>query len=111
RGDDGRSSSLNLSPEINYKVLGQFSSSLSLNWTHNISDNQFYGRFADATGGQHYTFARLDQHTTSVTARLNYTFTPDISLQTYLQPFVSKGTYSNVRQLSSNPRAEEYLDR
>ena len=110
-GDDGRSSSLNLSPEINYKVLGQFSSSLSFNWTHNISDNQFYGRFADATAGQHYTFARLDQHTTSVTARLNYTFTPDISLQTYLQPFVSKGTYSNVRQLSSNPRAEEYLDR
>jgi hypothetical protein len=111
RGDDGRSSSFNLSPEINYKVLGQFSSSLSLNWTHNISDNQFYGRFADATGGQHYTFARLDQHTTSVTARLNYTFTPDISLQTYLQPFVSKGTYSNVRELSSNPRAEEYSDR
>jgi hypothetical protein len=111
RGDQGRSSSWSVSPELNYKVLGQFSSSLSLNWNHNITDNQFYGRFADATGGQHYTFARLDQHTTSVTARLNYTFTPDISLQTYLQPFVSKGTYSNVRQLSANPRAEEYLDR
>jgi hypothetical protein len=110
RGDGGRSSSLNLSPEINYKVLGQFSSSLSLNWTHNISDNQFYGRFNDALG-QHYTFARLDQHTTSLTARLNYTFSPDMSLQTYLQPFVSKGTYSKVRQLSSNPRAEEYDDR
>jgi hypothetical protein len=42
---------------------------------------------------------------------LNYTFTPDVSLQTYLQPFVSKGTYSNVRQLSSNPRADDYDDR
>ncbi len=110
RGDGGRSSSLNLSPEIDYKVLGQFSSSLSLNWSHNISDAQFFGRFNDASG-QHYTFAHLDQHTTSVTARLNYTFTPDVSLQTYLQPFVSKGTYSKVRQLSSNPRADNYDDR
>jgi hypothetical protein len=110
RGDGGRSSSLNLSPEIDYKVLGRFSSVFALNWTHNISDAQFYGRFNDALG-QHYTFAHLDQHTTSLTARFNYTFTPDISLQTYLQPFVSKGTYSNVRQLSSTPRADEYDDR
>jgi hypothetical protein len=110
RGDGGRSSSLNLSPELNYKVLGRFSSALSFNWSHNISANQFYGRFTDA-GGQHYTFARLDQHTTSVTARLNYTFTPDVSLQTYVQPFVSKGTYSNVRQLSATPRADAYDDR
>jgi len=110
RGDEGRSSSLNLSPEINYKVLGRFSSSLSLNWSHNISANQFYGRFTDAAG-THYTFARLDQTTTALTARVNYTFTPDISLQTYLQPFVSKGTYSNVHQLSATPRADAYGDR
>ncbi|HEX9083557.1 MAG TPA: DUF5916 domain-containing protein, partial [Gemmatimonadaceae bacterium] len=96
RGDVGRNSSLNLSPELDYKFLGRFSSALIFNWTHNISDNQFYGNFTDA-GGTHYTFAHLDQHTTSVTARLNYTFTPDLSLQGYLQPFVSKGTYSNVR--------------
>jgi len=86
------------------------SSSLGLDVSHNITDNQFYGRFNDATG-DHYTFARLDQKTTSVTARINYTFTPDISLQTYLQPFISKGTYSNVRQLSANPRADSYDDR
>ncbi|MEO7685040.1 MAG: DUF5916 domain-containing protein [Gemmatimonadaceae bacterium] len=110
RGDGGRSSSWSVSPEVSYKVLGQFSSSLAFNWNHNITDNQFYGRFSDAVG-QHYTFARLDQHTTSVTARLNYTFTPDISLQTYLQPFVSKGTHNNVRQLSATPRADNYDDR
>jgi hypothetical protein len=110
RGDGGRSSSINLSPEIDYKVLGKFSSVLAVNWSHNITDNQFYGRFNDALG-QHYTFAHLDQHTISVTGRFNYTFTPDISLQTYLQPFVSKGTYTNVRQLSSTPRADDYEDR
>ncbi|HEV7839811.1 MAG TPA: DUF5916 domain-containing protein, partial [Gemmatimonadaceae bacterium] len=110
RGDGGRSSSISLGPEIDYKMLGKFSSVLYMNWSHNITDNQFFGRFNDASG-DHYTFAHLDQHTTSVTARLNYTFTPDISLQTYLQPFVSKGTYSSVRQLSATPRADAYDDR
>jgi hypothetical protein len=110
KGSDGRSHSLNLNPELDYKFLGRFSSAVSLNWTHNISDNQWFGNFNDALG-THYTFAHLDQHTTSVTARLNYTFTPDVSLQGYLQPFVSKGTYSDVRQLSATPRAASYDDR
>jgi hypothetical protein len=110
KGSGGRSHSLNLNPELDYKFLGRFSSAVSVNWTHNISDNQWFGNFTDA-GGTHYTFAHLDQHTTSLTARLNYTFTPDISLQGYLQPFVSKGTYTNVRQLSATPRAANYDDR
>src|SRR6202171_4623162 len=110
RGEAGHNSSLNLGPQVDYKFLGRFSSSLSLNWGHDIRDNQWYGRFTD-TLGMHYTFAHLDQHTTSATVRLNYTFTPEMSLQAYIQPFVSKGTYSNVRQLSANPRAPAYDDR
>ena len=110
KGDAGRNSSLNLSPELDYKLLGRFSSAFIFNWTHNVADNQWYGNFSDAIG-THYTFAHLDQTTTSVTARLNYTFTPDVSLQGYVQPFISKGTYSNVRQLSATPRAEAYDDR
>jgi hypothetical protein len=104
---EGRSHSLSMGPELNFKAAGKFSSSLSLNWSHNINDAQWYNNY-DLEDGTHYTFAHLDQTTTSLTARLNYTFTPNVSLQTYLQPFVSKGTYSDVRQLSTTPRAEEY---
>ncbi len=110
RGSDGRNGSWNVSPEIDYKTAGRFSSAFSVGWSHNVSDNQWYGRYSDAAG-THYTFAHLDQTTTSATARLNYTFTRDISLQAYLQPFVSKGTYTNVRQLSATPRAAAYGDR
>jgi hypothetical protein len=109
-GDGGRNSQLDLSPELDCKVLGKFSSALSLKWTRGISDNQWYGNFTDATG-THYAFAHLQLTTTSATLRLNYTFTPDVSLQGYVQPFVSKGTYSNVRQLSATPRAADYNDR
>ena len=107
KGSGGRSSSVSLSPEINWKLMGRMSSTLGVNFSRNIDDTQFYDTFNDAAG-DHYTFAHLDQKTTSVTARVNYTFTPDISLQTYVQPFISKGTFSNVRELSPNPRADDY---
>jgi hypothetical protein len=111
RGEGGRNSSWNVGPGFDYKALGRFSSSLSFNWSHNVSDNQWHGRYTDAAQTSHYTFAHLDQTTTSATVRLNYTFTPSVTLQGYLQPFVSKGTYTNVRQLSATPRAPAYDDR
>jgi hypothetical protein len=104
---DGKNRSWNLGPEIDYKVFGRFSSAFSVNVSKNISDYQWYGFYSDALGS-HYTFARLNQTTTSATVRLNYTFTPAVSLQAYVQPFISKGQYTNLRQLSSTPRAEDY---
>jgi hypothetical protein len=111
RGSGGRSSSWGSSVEVDYKMLGRFSSALAFNWSHNINDTQWYGRYSDSLNVAHYTFAHLDQTTTSATIRLNYTFTPTVSVQAYTQPFVSKGTYGNVRQLSSTPRADNYDDR
>lgn len=111
RGSGGRNRVLSIGPELAFKTGGRFSSSVELNWEDNVSDNQWYGNFTDDNGVDHYTFAHLEQTTTSLTARFNYTFSPDLSIQTYLQPFVSKGTYSSVRELSANPRAERYEDR
>jgi hypothetical protein len=111
RSAGGRNWSVNVSPEIDYKMLGRFSSAFSVGWTHNVTDNQWYGKYTDTLGTDQYTIAHLDQTTTSATLRLNYTFTPSVSLQAYMQPFVSKGTYTNVRQLSATPRAAAYDDR
>jgi hypothetical protein len=111
KGDAGHNERLSLGPELDLKLAHRFSSSLNLNWSHNVADNQWYANYTDVGGTAHYTFAHLDQHTVSATLRLNYTFTPSLSLQVYAQPFVSKGTFGNVRQLSATPRAARYEDR
>jgi hypothetical protein len=110
RGENGRNTNWNFGPEIDYKLAGRFSSAFALSRSQNTTDNQWFGQFTESDG-LHYTFAHLSQTTTSATVRLNYTFTPSVSLQAYVQPFVSKGTYTNVRQLSSTPRASSYDDR
>jgi hypothetical protein len=108
RGSDGRSRSWNAGPEIDYKVAGRFSSALSVNHARNVANAQWYGNYTDSVGATHYTFAHLNQTTNSATVRLNYTFSPNVSVQAYTQPFVSKGTYTNIRQLSATPRADSY---
>jgi hypothetical protein len=110
RGDGGRSQSIDISPELDLKVSSRFTTSLSPSYNHNRDDSQYFGTFTGTDGLPHYTFAHLDQKTLSITWRLGYTFTPNASLQVYASPFISKGTYSNVRELAA-PRALAYEDR
>jgi Domain of unknown function (DUF5916)/Carbohydrate family 9 binding domain-like len=110
RGDGGRSQSVDISPEIDLRVSTGFTTSLSLDLSHNRDDGQWFGNFTDSTGGMHYTFAHLEQSTVAMTLRVNYTFTPALSIQVYAQPFISKGTYSNIREVA-DPRAASYTDR
>jgi hypothetical protein len=55
----------------------------------------------------HYVFGHLDQTTVSMTGRLNYTMTPNLSLQLYAEPFVSGGEYSGFKELA-DPRSAAY---
>jgi hypothetical protein len=111
RGDGGRSTSLNLNPSVDFRVSTQFRASLGLSLSHDVNDWQFHGIVTDSgTGLKHYTFAHLDQKTTSVSFRVDYTASPTLTVQAYASPFVSKGPYSNVLELA-NPRADRYVDR
>jgi uncharacterized protein DUF5916/cellulose/xylan binding protein with CBM9 domain len=115
RGDGGRSSSFNVSPSVDFRVSTQFRASLGLSLSHDVNDWQYHGTVptTDTTTNVttlHYTFAHLDQKTASVSFRLDYTASPTLTVQVYASPFVSKGPYSNVRELSI-PRAARYVDR
>jgi hypothetical protein len=109
-GDGGRSSSVNVNPTLDFRVSTQFRSSLSLSVTHNVDDWQWLGNPVDGGGTTHYTFAHLNQNTASLSFRLDYTASPTLTVQAYASPFVSKGSYSNVRELAT-PRAPRYQDR
>jgi len=107
RGDRGRSETVSVEPGLELKVSTRFTTSLSTNYERNRNDIQYFGTFTDPTGGLHYTFAHLEQKTLSLTWRLGYTFTPEATLQVYASPFISKGTYSDVREVG-DARAEAY---
>lgn len=109
RGDGGRSHSLNLSPEIDFKVASRITASVAPSYTRATYDVQPLG--PDTASKPHYLFAHLEQKQLGVTMRFTYPFTATASLQVYAQPFISKGTYSNVQRLSPTPRAQDYASR
>jgi hypothetical protein len=52
-------------------------------------------------------FASLDQTTFSADTRINWTFTPALSLEVFAQPFVSAGRYSRFGELEQ-PSTSRY---
>lgn len=111
RGDEGHSWNAYLQPQLDFRVSSRFSTSLGINYQRNADDKQFYARYGDVgSDTTHYTFARLDQTTVGISARLNFTATPNLSFQFYGEPFNTNGTYANWKELA-NPRAEAYADR
>jgi hypothetical protein len=103
----GRNSSLEITPQLTLNVSTRLTASVGADVNTTVSDNQWYGAYHDAAGAVHYTFAHLDQKTLSFTADLGYTFTPTLSLQWHLQPFVSQGSFTNLRELAQ-PGASSY---
>lgn len=111
RGGAGHAHSVSVSPELVLKLSSRFTASASFDWSRNDDGRQWYANVTDSLGRTHYGFARLRQTTEGITARLNYAVSPTMTLQAYAQPFVSKGTYTDLRELSQTPRAGRYEDR
>jgi Domain of unknown function (DUF5916) len=67
--------------------------------------DSFEDPLADFTYGKRYVFAQLNQKTISANLRLNWTFSPNLSLQLFGQPLISSGDYSEFKELA---RARSY---
>lgn len=71
---------------------------------------QYVDQVDDAAGMRHYIFGRIQQTQAALTMRLNWTFSPRLSLQVYAQPFVSAGKFSELKDVN-DPRATNFADR
>ena len=109
--DEGRTRGTSLGPYINLIVSTRLRASLGTNnfWGHD--NTQWFGNFTDAAQIRHYTFAHLEQQQVSMSARLSYAVTPDLTFEFYGQPFVATGRYTDVRETSATPNAAAYADR
>ena len=64
---------------------------------------------ATNTYGRRYLFADLDQTTLSLETRVDITLSPAMSLQLYVEPFISTGDYQSLKELARR-RAFEFLE-
>jgi hypothetical protein len=75
--------------------------------TYNSDENaaQYVTSVADPTTtsfyGTRYVFAFIRTKTVSIDTRVNWTFTPNLTLQLYAQPFVASGRYTSFRDFAA----------
>ena len=72
----------------------------ALNWRHELAQyiTSVDDPLATETYGRRYIFGGLDQTTVSIDARVNMTFTPNLSFQLYAEPFISTGDYRGLKE-------------
>jgi hypothetical protein len=59
---------------------------------------------ATAFFGNRYVFAYIKTRTISLDTRINWTFSPNLTLQVFVQPFIASGAYSSFREFEK-PRS------
>ena len=97
--------------EIEWKPMDNVSLSLSpeISWSKDYSQwvDEFDDQTASQTFGKRYVFANLDYTQLSSSVRLNWTFTPTMSLQLYMQPLIASAKYSDYKYLS-RPKSYDF---
>ena len=62
-----------------------------------VSDNRLqYVTQQEYNGGTRYIMGSIDRKTLSMSIRLNYNITPDLTIQFWGQPFIATGQYDVV---------------
>ena len=94
-----RSLSLNLTTNAGERLRLQLGPSVtrrhaSAQYVTSVADP-----LADRTFGRRYIFGGLDQTTVSLETTINVTFTSWLSLQLYVEPFISTGNYRELKEL------------
>jgi hypothetical protein len=102
--DDGGGRSFRLEPSISFRPGPRWEIALDPRWLDWEESRQYVtardGGSA-ATFGRRYIFAHVDRSEVAARIRLNYTFTPNLTLETYVEPFASSGAYRSFGELKA----------
>ena len=104
-GDRLGSSITEFGPYVNWRP----SSFLMLNTEFVISKNHDQSQWIEQVDDR-YIFGDLRQRTAAIRTRLNYTVTPNLTVQIYAEPFVSAGDYVSFKELADG-RSRDYSNR
>lgn len=121
RTDNRRAVSGDVEARYERDAAGGWSASFGLgfdlkpapNWTVSIDPRysrgysvaQYFGTVADSlasdTYGSRFLFSGLSRTTLSLQTRLDVIFTPELTLEMYVEPFLASGDYSGIKEFAA----------
>ncbi len=104
--------SYTLSFELEYRPFSTLTLSAEPEWS-STSDRMQYVATRSATSGVYtprYIFGTIDQKIVSLSLRIDYNITPDLTIQYWGQPFFGSGKYTEFKRIT-DPLASDFEDR
>lgn len=97
-----------VSGQLTFRTTDRLSMSVEPIWQKALDPRQYITSVTGGTRtyGSRYIFGAIDRTTISVRLRANLTFTPNLTLEGYAEPFVASGAYSGVGELVA-PRSAQ----
>jgi hypothetical protein len=109
-GEDINYSSI--STNLEFKATTNLTLSVGPEFSKNSTQAQWIANINDPTAqetyGKRYLFAYLDQTTFAADIRADWIISPSLSLQVYMQPFISCGKYSDFKVLA-RPKSFDFI--
>jgi len=96
-------------PGVSWRASSSARVSLNTSLSLRNEDRQWVRRLGDSSAPD-FLLGALDQKTVGITGRVDYTFSPDLSFQLYLQPFFGSASYTDFKSVA-DPQGESYEDR
>jgi hypothetical protein len=92
-------------PSVTLKPSSRLLLSLSPSLDIDNTAQQYVTAVSDATvspqfAGTRYVFGRIHQKTLSMDTRVNVTFTPNLTLEMFAQPFLASGKYTSFKEFA-----------
>ncbi|HEU4829166.1 MAG TPA: DUF5916 domain-containing protein, partial [Gemmatimonadales bacterium] len=87
---------------ISTRPAPRWSIGINPRWSRSVVSRQYVSAVPGggaATFGTRYVFAFVDRNTLSAQIRLNYAFTPDLTLELYAEPFAASGRFHDFGEL------------
>ena len=103
REHPNKGSNWDVDADLIWKPRTNINLSLGTGYSFRHSEGQYLTQIKDPlkveTLGVRYILASIIQKTLPIEFRLNWTFTPKLSLQAYLQPYIGSGDYREFKEL------------
>lgn len=94
---------------IGYRPFKTLRVDLSPGFNQSVNELQYVTQ-KDFEEQNRYILGRIERNTLSMSVRLNYNITPDLTIQYWGQPFIATGKYSDFKYVT-NSKADDAYDR
>jgi hypothetical protein len=100
-GDEAGGWQRTISPTLRLQPSNRLQASVSANYSFGRDVAQWIeNEDLNGDGVNENIYGRLQRHVVNLTGRATYAFSPDMTLEAYLQPFVAVGRYTDIRKLA-----------